>query len=375
MKQLTVKIFLRGRPPRKLSLAKAIGCSSSIMRFWVLLLIPWVFASTVRAEVLDPGPMEAYPESQETGQEKENDDYWIRINPGFILSSTSIKIDGLGYRSGSNAHMVSKNRFGKPDWMLDIKSEDYPLTKHWGIHVLAHTRSFDLGYQEYTDVSTSEDGTESSQTVTEDLGTRMRGYYALTVPVLYYNFNGRENGGKIGLGYGPSIVRMQGSASLDSGITTAPLFLSQDRDTLVRDLQINTIVQGSINFQEGDPFYGALLLGLQQPGGLERMGAYLIARGDVKADLYTVFLINYLTSGQAPGDLQLTLAEAIGAVALANLNVDFREDFAPSYFLFGEYSWEHLTLRLAMGGPIFDRDGFKYDLTGIILSVSFPIRF
>ncbi|MCB1140530.1 MAG: hypothetical protein KDK23_17360, partial [Leptospiraceae bacterium] len=194
----------------------------------------------------------------EARRKKMMDDYWIRLNPGVLISNTSIRIIGQGARSGSTATMVSKSGFGKPDWMLDLKTKDYPLSEHWGIHLLAHTRSFDLNNQRYEQTISADDGSSSSETVQEDLGTRMRGYYALTVPVLYYNFNGREEGFRLGFGYGPSVVRIQGTASLDSGITNAPLFLSQDRDTLVRNLQLNTIVQGAVDFTRGDPVYGSL---------------------------------------------------------------------------------------------------------------------
>lgn len=313
-------------------------------------------------------------EEREAKRKEVMDDYWVRLNPGFLVSTSNVSISGLGYRSGSNATLVNENPWTKLDWMLDIKSRDYPITQHWGVHLLAHTRSFDLGYQSYQERVTADDGSESSQTVIEDLGTRMRGYYALTVPVVYYNVNGEEEGFRFGLGYGPSVVRLRGTAALDSGLTLAPLFLSQDRATMTRDLQFNTIVQGSIDFTRGDPVYGSLLLGLQQPGGLERMGTYLMARGDIKTDITTLFLINYLTSGQAPGDLLLTPLEAVGAVGLANLQVDFREDFVPSYFLHGEYVWEYATIRVALGGPIFNRDGFRYSLTGVIVSFSVPLR-
>ncbi|MBR30111.1 MAG: hypothetical protein CMN77_02275 [Spirochaetaceae bacterium] len=314
-------------------------------------------------------------EEREARRKEAMDDYWIRLNPGFLLSSTSLTISGQGFRSGTDATMVNRRSFGKPDWMLDMKTKDFPLTQHWGVHVLAHTRTFDLKYQSYKETVTADDGSESSETVVEDLGTRMRGYYALTVPVVYYNVNGKEEGFRFGVGYGPSVVRLQGSAALDSGLTLAPLFLAQDRDTMVRDLQLNTLVQGSINFREGDPVYGSLLLGLRDAGGLERMGVYLMARGDIKTDITTLFLIHYLTSGQAPGNLLLTPLEAVGAVGLANLNLDFREDFAPSYFIHGEYVWKRAVIRLALGGPIFSRGGFRYSLTGVILSFSVPVRF
>ena len=103
-------------------------------------------------------------------------------------------------------------------------------------------------------------------------------------------------------------------------------------------------------------------------------GAYLIARGEIRPDLYTVFLINYLTSGQAPGSIQLSPLEAIGAVGLARLQVDFRVDSAPTYYLMAEHTWEWATLQLAFGGPIFTRAGFKYDLTNMVISFSVPLR-
>ncbi len=360
----------------------------------LLITIAWFLSSgaTLQAQAFDPtlieDPEKTEREKREDAERREReqaerearrkeamDDYWIRLNPGFLISNTSLSISGQGFRSGTRANMVTKNSGGKPDWMLDLKSRDFPLTKHWGVHLLAHSRTFDLKYQSYRETITADDGSESEETVIEDLGTRMRGYFTLTVPVVYYNFNGQEEGFRFGLGYGPSVVRLQGTAALDSGLTLAPLFLSQDRDTMVRDLQLNTLVQGSIDFTQGDPVYGSLLLGLREPGGLERMGVYLMARGDIKTDITTLFLIHYLTSGQAPGDLLLTPLEAVGAVGLANLNLDFREDFAPSYFIHGEYIWEHAVIRLALGGPMFNRDGFRYSLTGVILSFSVPVRF
>lgn len=311
----------------------------------------------------------AEKEAQQTQAAK---DYWISINPGFMVSNAIVRIKGKGGR----AEMIAKNSFTSPDWMLDIKSPDYRISEHFGIHMLLHTRRFDLKYQRYeTEVpDTSEDGGSTDTTVEEDLGTRLRGYYTLTVPVLYYSLDGGDKGLRLGFGYGPSFVQMQGSAQLDNGASYAPLFVSPDRDTMVQNLQITALALGSINFTEGDPIFGSLLLGLRDPGGLERMGLYMAARGDLGLDLTTVFLIQYLSSDQPPGDLKLTVLEALGAVSLANVNINFKESYAPSFFLFGEYAWDYLTLRIALGGPRIRRDGFRYNMTNAIISVSIPIN-
>lgn len=308
---------------------------------------------------------------KEAARKKAEKDYWISLNPGFLVSNANVSIKG----KGGTAEMVSKKSFTAPDWMLDIKSPNYKLSEHFGVHMLLHTRRFDLKYQRYeTDAPDVSEDSSGPTKVEEDLGTRLRGYYTLTVPVLYYDADGTELGLRVGLGYGPSFVQMQGSAALDNGLSNAPIILSPDRATMVQNLQISALALGSINFAEGDPVFSGLLLGLNQPGGLERMGVYMAARGDLGLDLTTAFLIQYLSSDQPPGDLKLTPLEALGAVSLSNININFEESYAPAFFLYGEYAWEYLTLRVALGGPRFKRNGFKYSMTNVIFSASVPIN-
>ena len=386
--------LLRRREPSDPAVTRRTLCSSSSAAaglVWLLLAALCILPTfSVSAQAIDPSlieqPEQTEREKQEEAERREEerkrreerrkkamDDYWLRLNPGFVLSGGGLSITGQGFRSGTNATIV-EDAWKQPNWMLDVSSREWVISKNWGVYFLVHSRQLDLKFQSYTQTVQSEDGSEGSETVTEDLGTRMRGYYAATAPVLYYDFDGEPTGFRIGAGYGSSVVRLRGNASLNSGAAQAPLFISQDQASFTRDLQLSAILQGGLSLTEGDPFYNSLLLDLQQPGGLANMGAYLIARGEIRPDLYTVFLINYLTSGQAPGSIQLSPLEAIGAVGLARLQVDFRVDSAPTYYLMAEHTWEWATLQLAFGGPIFTRAGFKYDLTNMVISFSVPLR-
>jgi hypothetical protein len=349
------------------------------MAMLALLLFPAVTLSRnptfIPEEALTPEEVEQRDErrreAREAREERQKElmgDYWLRIEPGLIVSSTTVEISGVG----GDGTLANQRFLDTPEWMFDVTSPSFRISEHFGVNVLLHTRAFDLQYQLTGDqfFETGDVGRE-----VRDLGTRVRGYYSTIAPVLYYDTDGREGGFRAGFGPGTSYVEMQGRAAIGNNPLTPALFESASRNEFLAALQTTNLISSDFNLSQSDPVYTALLLGLRQPGGLERMGAYLLFRGDVQADPATILLVEGLTNSTISPQLGLNTLEAIAAAGLFGLNLDIVRDGAPSFFLFAEYSWDQAALRLSFGGPQFSSRGYDYTINSVLLSLSFPIRF
>lgn len=333
----------------------------------------------LRAETMDPDRV-GLPRTR-SGQAGEDQkkrsrfvqDYWS-LEPGVAITSLSLGLRGTGFRQSNHATVLNAPDTLQPVWSLDILSPDVALTDQIGLQLWFHGRAFDMRYQKYQDATFDLGGEGSDAQVVANLGTRVRGQYYAVLPSIYFSTSGNPGRFRFGLGIGPSMVNLKGNPFVDNDWNRAILLSASGRADLVAGLQSASLIQTGLDWSTGDRLYNSLMLTLHEPGGLERMGAYILSRGKLKTDITTLYLITYLSSDQLPGRLQFNPLEAIGAVGASRLNLDFREKHAPTYFLYGQYAWEWVTLRVSFGGPVFVRNGFRYELVGVMASLAFPIH-
>ena len=360
-----------------------LGQCSMSARHWVLMILLALFlllhSNLLHAETLDPAPVTppAAPSKDPTAyadpSAASHQQYWS-LEPGIALTSTSLNIQGTGFRKGNHALLLDAPDSFQPVWTVDIMSPAVSIGKNVGLQLWLHGRGYNLRYQKYEDASFDASGEASDTSVVANLGTRIHGQYYSALPSIYYSLEKDSVGFRFGLGLGSSWVDLKGLAHVDNDWKRSILLTASGPNDLVSKLQAASIIQAGIDFSSGDRRYNTLLLTLDQPGGLERMGAYILSRGSLKTDLTSLYLLTYLTGNQLPGQLQLSPLEAIGAIGASRLSLDFHEQNVPTFFIYGQYSARHMVLRFSFGGPVFARNGFRYELLGIMVSLSVPIH-
>ena len=299
----------------------------------------------------------------------------IGINPGIAFSNSRIAIEG----GWGTAKMVQKKKFDTGEWILDIQSPNVWLSDHVGLNLLFQSRPFNLKYQKYgSSVTTNSEesgGGKTNPYGSEVVGTRAKGHYNMAMPILFIDPDGTDHGFRFGVGYGTSFVSIRSTSILDNTPAYLPLLLSPDRASMIQNLQTTALAMGSVDFRHGDPIFSSLMLHLDEPGGLERMGVYMLGRRKFGTDLTSLFTVFYLTSNQRPAALRLNNLEAFGAASISNITAKYKITDAPSFFVYGEYQWLVLNIRVAVGGPQFKRNGLSYNLTNAMISMSIPFRF
>ncbi|WP_238325549.1 hypothetical protein [Leptospira inadai] len=146
-------------------------------------------------------------ENQET--EKYRTKYFS-VNPGISLSHTEAAI-----RRGDYVGLMTQSHYVKPNLFLEIKSRDFKISDWFGFQFLSSTSTFDMDNQEVDslpdNITFNNFGLVNfvntrlqNRTKREDLGTDMKGFYSLLLPVLFLgksNSDGFRLGVAGGIGY------------------------------------------------------------------------------------------------------------------------------------------------------------------------------
>lgn len=296
-------------------------------------------------------------------------DHNIIFLPGIGASADWLLIRGKEGR----ANMVSRKQ-DRIQPYFEVQGPDFYFHENFGFTTALSFRTYSLQYSENRSTFSYGDKSSDASVSYRKTGADVQGSSLALHAVLFYDPNPDSTSFRFGFGAGPGLVRLKGSADMISGLSALPVLNYTDKAGFVHDLQLTALIAGNGAFRT-DPVYGFLLANAAAPGGLELLGLYSLVNGQLQPDLVSLYYLNYLGARQASGADPLTLAESLAALTVTRNRFDYRRTAAFDLKLFAEYEMELFRLRTSFGGPVFQEEGFLFNLESFTISVMIPVRF
>ncbi|EPG75707.1 hypothetical protein LEP1GSC058_0317 [Leptospira fainei serovar Hurstbridge str. BUT 6] len=142
---------------------------------------------------------------------------YFSLNPGISISHTEAAI-----RRGDYVGLMTQSHYVKPNLFLEIKSRDFKISDWFGFQFLNSTSTFEMDNQEVDslpdNITFNNFGLVNfintrlqNRTKREDLGTDIKGFYSLLLPVIYL---GKSNSDGFRLGVGGGIGYLEANGDL-----------------------------------------------------------------------------------------------------------------------------------------------------------------
>ncbi|MCG9875961.1 MAG: hypothetical protein MH321_14385 [Leptospiraceae bacterium] len=298
---------------------------------------------------------------------------YFSINPGVTLESVTVDISGRG----NNATMTQEGP-GEFTWMFDVKSRDFQISQYVGIHLLLHNSNFYLNNQfvarpaEFSspEEDSSTNSGPSGNRIKQDVNTRMQGFYSMTMPILYLGEEGSDNY-RLGFGFGPSNIRLNGQVDFQNPNISATYLLSDisNRENFLNTVTTIQFLTGNISPTSGDPTVSYLIGNLSTGRNLEALGLYYAANDLLKPDPLAFYFLS-----STPGLYTPLEALTLASLSRSQVNIAKRNAFAFLFF-FETPKFGPVKFRLSFGGPIFKENGYTYEFRTFHLALFAPIEF
>ena len=321
--------------------------------------------------------------TQNDSRNKKN--YLFSINPGLIVSDSTLNINNSGYGGTLNpgAAVVS--------FSFDIKSSDIEFSEKSGVNFIFHSTPYVMKKQIFhypgtktdgdsssssSESSSNDNNTESSgQSKSVDVGTRVRGYYSYLVPAFYTK--PIENL-RIGIGIGTGFASAKGTFQ---GESSTPMMLYgnyfifesasvEEKKEYLDLMSFYYFSGGMIEPGKSDPVITYLVLNLSKGRNLEYLGRYAYFNGYIKQ----IPLIYMLGAISGNGNLS-SFMEIMGLMAISRGIVDINNTPLMTGLLFLEYQFpNNFSLNLIFGEAYSFKKAPKLKFTNYELSLAYNIK-
>ncbi|EQA43232.1 hypothetical protein LEP1GSC050_1352 [Leptospira broomii serovar Hurstbridge str. 5399] len=158
-------------------------------------------------------------EEKQKKEDQETEKYrtkYFSVNPGISFSHTEAAI-----RRGDYVGLMTQSHYVKPNLFLEIKSRDFKISDWFGFQFLNSTSTFDMDNQEVDslpdNITFNNFGLVNfintrlqNRTKREDLGTDVKGFYSLLLPVLFLG-KSNSDGFRLGVGGGIGYLNADGN--------------------------------------------------------------------------------------------------------------------------------------------------------------------
>jgi hypothetical protein len=296
---------------------------------------------------------------------------YFSLLPGVQYRSTNLIVNAP---NGAKLRMPDEEK-DETRIFLDIKSRDFHFGEVWGLYFLIQNYDFDLtkqtinkSYGGYYATGTSIYGSNNRVV---NLGTELNGNIKSFIPVFYIGDREKEIF-RIGLGFGPSLVRFHGNPDFYNGWSAElPLLGLKDSGSLNEKIdRMGDFALLRNGKWESDPWNALLLSNLSATGSLELFGLYQYSKGNLdisKLNLYSLYLISQLTDGN------LNPLQIIALASLGRSDIKLKEKYVSSFYFCFEIPFYDLTFRLGYGGPIYYQEDYRVRFHNVDLSIYLPI--
>lgn len=254
---------------------------------------------------------------------------------------------------------------------LEASSNYFPVGDNWGFTFNARTYEFNYDRQEVQLLNPFSDISSDSGIPVQNLGSRIRGTYSHAFPAIYFGSK-KENSVKLGVGVGPSEVNLSGTANFYP--TTNPLIFRSgelNRSSFLNEVGNYQLLLG--NDPTIDPIRSYLLANLEQGNNLERLGLYLIGKGEARLpvnDIVTLLQIDFISrSGN------YSLAEIYSLLILNNGLYSKRLRSNATWTFFLEIPSDTFIFKLQITRPIYYSREESFNFSFIDISAQVPIEF
>lgn len=300
-------------------------------------------------EVLDPAIAGESAEEPPSSSPQQPD--FLNVRPGIGISRLSLTIrDGAGQQS-----RLQRDPFIAP--FLDLSTKDYRFNEWAGFNLWLHAERFDMDTQSIPRGNFN--GSEANSTDFQYPASR-------GIEGEYYSMHGTVYAeapffARIGIGLGTAHVRLSGESEFFR-LGPAFLFADTSRSDALEFSRLWLLNSGSLF--RGDPVRDYLILGLNQPGNLERLGQYYLLRGSLQFSPEDLVLYRYTGL-----DANYNLLEFIALTQINREKIRVRSPLLFSPMLYLEYHWLLLTFRIQWSGPRFSQNGYDYTMRSFNFAV------
>ncbi|MCC5815009.1 MAG: hypothetical protein JJT78_09650 [Leptospira sp.] len=320
---------------------------------------------------------------------------FFSIYPGFTVQLMTLSV-GNAFGSGTMAHENADIQGS-----IDLKLPDFQIGKYWGFSFLVKTSYFNLDRQIIREPGSSGSGSSSgsrnssgssglsssryflfnsssndnaaseSTSSRKDLGTRVRGRYSYSFPIIYYGEEGVDRF-RVGVGFGPAEAVLEGEIAFTSGFN--PLLFTGGnlpRDQYLRGLGTFALLNGT---NPGiDPLRTYFLLNLSEGNNLNYYGTYLFSKGQIINPIQNPLnLLQYII---LKGQTGFTDFEILTLLSLGNGSVSTRVRTSGAWMLFWEIPFGDVNIRFSGAGPVFKANNYEFQFSIFEMAVYLPIDF